>query len=122
MKTEIKKKKRRPYRKHKTDIPNFVNRNLLMDRCIQSLTEMSGYSKDQIYKCNTRDCSWWRRLGVYILVQKMEWTQESAGKAFGMSASAVNQILDKFDKMLEEDQYDIRLVPYMEKLYNDIAL
>lgn len=122
MKTEVKNKKRRKYRKHKKDIPSLINRNDLVDKLIKSLSEMSGYSGNQLYEVKTHDASWWRRIAVYILVQEFEWTQEAAGKAFGISASAVNQVLNKFDDMLKKDEADIRLKPYLEKAINDVVL
>tara|TARA_B100001094_G_C18195858_1_gene810872 strand:- start:13435 stop:13797 length:363 start_codon:yes stop_codon:yes gene_type:complete len=120
MKTEV--KKRRPYRKTKKDVPTLINKNELIDKLIKSLSEMSGYTGKQIYETNTHDASWWRQMAVYILAQEFDWTQEAAGKAFGISAAAVNHTLNKFDNILAKDEADVRFKPYLEKAINDVVL
>jgi len=120
MKTEA--KQRRPYRKRKREVPILINKNELIDKLIKSLSEMSGYTGKQLYETNTHDASWWRRVAVYILVDEFHWTQDSAGKAFGITAAAVNHTLNKFDTMLATDEADVRLKPYLEKAINDVVL
>jgi len=104
------------------EIPNLTNKKELMERLFKALSKASGYSEYELKKETQKHLTWWRKLGMYVLVKEFDWTQRASGLAFGRDHTIVSKIVKEFDEILDTEGQKHKVLPYLNLVIHDLTL
>lgn len=102
--------------------PSLENKNDLTERLIKSLSKHSGYSEEDIKNSKSHHPAFWRKIAVYLLVEKYDWTMQGAADVFEQTAPNAYNGYKSIERLATTDGKKHLVMPYVNQVYHDLTL
>ena len=111
----------KPYRKP-SNPPSLENRHSLTKRLLESISRHSGFSIEEFVKSGKRKHIWWRRVGIWILIEDYGGTHQAVADVFKCATSTIHHSFTVIDVSLRNKMCVDSYLPYINKVTEDLAL
>ena len=113
--------KPKTYRKRSVP-PSLVNQGTLTKSLLESISRHSGFSIEDVVRSGKSRQVRARRVGIWLLIEAYGWTHQAVADVFRCSASAVHHSFTKVDRELRDKDLCDSLLPFINKVTDDLEL
>tara|TARA_Y100000401_G_scaffold15553_1_gene10592 strand:- start:35205 stop:35546 length:342 start_codon:yes stop_codon:yes gene_type:complete len=113
MKTEVKKKRKRP---------RLENYQEVVSKVLDSIARHSGYSSERIRNNSDHLTVGWRHLAMYVLQIHYDWTLRGIAEVFDQTAQNVYTANNAFEAKLNDEEKQHEYSPILRKVIEDLEL
>lgn len=106
----------------KKPIRSLENKNTLTSNLIASLSRISGFTEEDIRKSRNHHQVFWRRIGIWILMEDYGWTNQAVADVFNTSPPNIFNSFKIIDKLLNDKMRRSSILPYINRVTDDLTL
>ena len=101
---------------------DLTDKAQLVIKLINSISKVSGYTKNDMKESRHSGLIYWRKLALYILVKEFNWSEREAGRAFGRSEPMVIEAVEDLQKVRDTPGKTHLVVSPYNQVVHDLTL